>query len=85
MKRVEAIEYYKTYIPDSTTYFCPLTNNQYVMEISEDGTDLMVTSPIEDPIIESHYLIFSFKAVNHGVIRGGKKVGNRLVLQVWLA
>ena len=73
MKRVEAIEYYKTYIPDSTTYFCPLTNNQYVMEISEDGTDLMVTSPIEDPIIESHYLIFSFKAVNHGFIMGGRK------------
>ena len=73
VKRVEAIEYYKTYIPDSTTYFCPLTNNQYVMEISEDGTDLMVTSPIEDPIIESHYLIFSFKAVNHGVIMGGRK------------
>ena len=73
MKRVEAIEYYKTYIPDSTTYFCPLTNNQYVMEISEDGTDLVVTSPIEDPIIESHYLIFSFKAVNHGVIMGGRK------------
>ena len=73
IKRVEAIEYYKTYIPDSTTYFCPLTNNQYVMEISEDGTDLMVTSPIEDPIIESHYLIFSFKAVNHGVIMGGRK------------
>jgi len=50
-----------------------LTNNQYVMEISEDGTDLVVSSPIIDPIIESHYLIFSFRAANHGVIRGGRK------------
>ena len=73
LKRVEAIEYYKTYIPDSTIYFCPLTNDQYAMEISEDGTDLVVSSPITDPIIEPHYLIFSFKASNHGVIRGGRK------------
>ncbi|MDP6168600.1 MAG: hypothetical protein QF780_01210 [Candidatus Marinimicrobia bacterium] len=73
LERVEAVEYYKTFIPDSTTNFCPLTNNQYVMEISEDGTDLVVSSPITDPIIESHYLIFSFRAANHGVIRGGRK------------
>jgi hypothetical protein len=73
LERVEAVEYYKTFIPDSTTYFCPLTNNQYVMEINEDGTDLIVSSPITDPVIESHYLIFSFRAANHGVIRGGRK------------
>jgi len=73
MERVEAIEYYKTYIPDSTNYFCPLTNNEYVMEITDDGTDLIISSPIDEPIVESHYLIFSFKAVNHGVIRGGRK------------
>jgi len=73
LERVEAIEYYKTFIPDSTTYFCPLTNNEYVIEISEDGTDLIVSSPIDDPIIESHYLIFSFRAASHGAIRGGRK------------
>ena len=73
LERVEAIEYYKTFIPDSTTYFCPLTNNEYVIEISEDGTDLIVSSPIVDPIIESHYLIFSFRAASHGAIRGGRK------------
>jgi len=73
LKRVEAIEYYKTYIPDSTIYFCPLTNDQYAIEISEDGTDLVVSSPITEPVIEPHYLIFSFKASNHGVIRGGRK------------
>ena len=73
MERVEAIEYYKTYIPDSTNYYCPLTKNEYVMEITDDGTDLIISSPIDEPIVESHYLIFSFKAVNHGVIRGGRK------------
>ena len=26
-----------------------------------------------DPIIRSHYVLFSFKAVSHGTIRGGRK------------
>ena len=73
MERVEAIEYYKTYIPDSSTYYCPLTNNEYIMEISDDGTDLTISSPIEEPIVESHYILFSFKGTNHGVIKSGRK------------
>ena len=73
MERVEAIEYYKTYIPDSSTYYCPLTNDEYVLEIIDDGTDLMISSPIQEPVVESHYIIFSFKAINHGVIKGGRK------------
>jgi len=76
LERVEAIEYYKTYIPDSVNYFCPLTKDAYVLEISDDGTELTVSSPIDEPIIESHYLIFSFKATNHGVIKGGRKSWN---------
>jgi len=73
IERVEALEFYKTNIPDSSTYYCPYTNNEYVMEISEDGADLMVASPIKDPIVVRHYLIFSFKAINHGVIRSGRR------------
>ena len=73
MERVEAIEYYKTYIPDSTTYYCPLTSDNYIMEISDDGSELMISSPIQDPVVESYYLLFSFKAMNHGVIKGGRK------------
>tara|TARA_Y100001934_G_C12332097_1_gene765654 strand:+ start:1345 stop:2091 length:747 start_codon:yes stop_codon:yes gene_type:complete len=73
IERVEAIEYYKTYIPDSLNYFCPYTNNEYVIEISEDGSEFMVASPIDEPIIVRHYLIFSFKARNHGVIKAGRK------------
>ena len=73
IQRVEAIEYYKTYIPDSSTYLCPLTNDEYLMDINQDGNELVVSSPIDEPIIESHYLIFSFKALNHGVIKDGRK------------
>ena len=73
LERIEAIEYYKTYIPDSSTYYCPLTNDEYVIEVIDDGTDLMISSPIQEPVVESHYIIFSFKATNHGVIKGGRK------------
>ena len=73
IQRVEAIEYYKTYIPDSNTYLCPLTNDEYLLDINQDGNELIVSSPIDEPIIESHYLIFSFKAINHGVIKDGRK------------
>ena len=73
IQRVEAIEYYKTYIPDSNTYLCPLTNDEYLLDINQDGNELIVSSPIDEPIIESHYLIFSFKALNHGVIKDGRK------------
>ena len=73
LERIEAIEYYKTYIPDSSTYYCPLTNDEYVIEVIDDGTDLMISSPIQEPVVESHYIIFSFKATNHVVIKGGRK------------
>ena len=73
MERVEAIEYYKTYIPDASTYYCPLTKDNYIMEISDDGSELMISSPIQDPVVESHYLLFSFRAMNHGVIKGGRR------------
>ena len=73
IQRVEAVEYYKTYVPDSSNYYCPYTNNEYLMEISEDGTDLMVSSPINEPIIVRHYLIFTFNASNHGVIKACRR------------
>jgi len=73
MARVEAVEYYKTYLPDSSTYFCPLTNKPYQMEIDETGTSLIVASPIEETIKEPRYLLFSFKANSHGIIKDGQK------------
>ncbi len=73
MKRVEAIEYYKTYLPDSSNYYCPLTNIPYQMEIGEDGASLKVSSPIKETIKEPRYLLFSFKANSHGIIKDGQK------------
>ena len=73
IKRVQAIEYYKTYIPDSVNFFCPLTRDPFNISISEDGSTFTVSSPISTPIIKRHYLLFSFKAKHHGSIKGGKK------------
>lgn len=73
MKRVQVVEYYKTYIPDSINHFCPLTNEPYKSEISEDGSVLTISSPIDTPITERYYLLFTFKAENHGFIRDGRK------------
>lgn len=73
MKRVQAVEYYKTYIPDSTNHFCPLTNEPYKSEISKDGSVFTISSPIDIPIIERYYLLFTFKAENHGFIKDGRK------------
>ena len=73
MKRVQVVEYYKTYIPDSINHFCPLTNEPYKSEISEDGSVLTISSPIDIPITERYYLLFTFKAENHGFIRDGRK------------
>ncbi|MBA66038.1 MAG: hypothetical protein CMG55_09585 [Candidatus Marinimicrobia bacterium] len=76
IERVQAIEYYKTYIPDSLNNYCPLTSKPFVVDISEDNENLTVSSPIKEPIIKRHYLLFAFKAANHGVIKGGRKSWN---------
>ena len=73
INRVQAVEYYKTYIPDSLNYFCPLTKKPYIIDLGDDGATLTVSSPIDIPIIKRHYLLFSFKASNHGSIKNGKK------------
>ena len=73
IERIQAIEYYKTFIPNDSTYYCPLTKKPYIIEINEDGTELTVSSPIDEPIIRSEYLLFAFKAVSHGMIKSGRK------------
>ena len=59
INRVQAVEYYKTYVPDSINYYCPLTNEPYNLEISDDGSTLTISSPISVPIIKRHYLLFA--------------------------
>ena len=73
LKRIESVEYYKTYLPDSSTLYCPLTKNPFQIEIDNEVNSLMVSSPIKDQIKESRYLLFSFKANSHGIIQDGNK------------
>ena len=36
LKRVELIEYYKTFIPDSSIFNCPLSGDQYLINIDNE-------------------------------------------------
>lgn len=73
IQRIEAIEYFKTYLPDSSTFFCPLTEEPYLTEISEDGSSFKVASPITEVVKEPRYFLFSFKANSHGLIKDGQR------------
>ena len=74
-KRVELIEYYKTYIPDSSTYGCPLTDKSYMISIDNENKKLKVVSPInrENPYKDPRFLIFSLKSNGHGEINDGNR------------
>ena len=37
LKRVELIEYYKTFIPDSSIFNCPLSDDQYLINIDNEN------------------------------------------------
>ena len=70
-ERSELTNYYDSYQPDSSMYFCPLTNDPYLISVSDDKSGIRVASPITDMYKERRYLIFSFKAGNHGYINDG--------------
>ena len=75
LKRVELIEYYKTYIPDSSTYGCPLTDKSYMISIDNENKKLKVVSPItrKNPYNNPRFLIFSLKSNGHGEINDGNR------------
>jgi hypothetical protein len=66
---VEVVSYHDTYMPDSSFFLCPVTHEPYELSISEDG--ITVASPIKDVYKETRYLVFAFKAQNHGFIQDG--------------
>lgn len=76
-QRVEVVNYYDSYMPDSTMYFCPVTNKSYEITVKNEGKVVRVDSPIEEPVVESRYLVFSFKAENHGYIDDDNKSWDR--------
>jgi len=75
VKRVELIEYYKTYVPDSTTFSCPLTGKPYMISIDNENKKFKVVSPItrENPYKDPRLLIFSLKSNGHGEINDGNR------------
>ncbi len=71
LQREEVISYYETYMPDSSTFFCPLTGKPYEIKLKENG--IRISSPITDVYEEPRYLIFKFRAQNHGYIDDGTR------------
>ena len=72
-QRSEVVSYYDSYMPDSSNFYCPLTNEKIAVNIKDDGEVLRVASPIEGIYKEGRYLIFSFKTRNHGYIEEGSR------------
>ena len=75
LKRVELIEYYKTFIPDSNTYNCPLTGKSYIVDVDNENKKFKVVSPItrQSPYKDQRFLIFSLKSNGHGEINDGNR------------
>ena len=75
LKRVELIEYYKTFLPDSNTYSCPLTTKSYIINVDNENKKFKVVSPItrENPYKDPRFLIFSLNSNGHGEINDGNR------------
>lgn len=70
-QRVESIEYYDTYMLDSSMFRCPVTSDLYSITIEESS--MRIASPITKVYKEPRFVLFSFKAINHGYIDDGIK------------
>jgi hypothetical protein len=70
VSRVEVIDYYDSFMPDTAMFFCPLTSDPYDIEFIENI--MRIESPINQIYKENRFLIFSLKADNHGYIEDGR-------------
>jgi len=75
LKRVELIEYYKTFVPDSNTFDCPLSGDNYILEVDKENKKVKVMSPItkDNAYKDPRFLIFSLKSSGHGEINDGSR------------
>ncbi len=60
--------YYDKYQPDSTQFYCPITQVPYKLTF-KDG--FRIDSPIEETYKKRKYFVFAFKADNQGYIEDG--------------
>ncbi|MFQ6611585.1 MAG: hypothetical protein ACE5D2_00610 [Fidelibacterota bacterium] len=72
-QRVEFVNYYDSYMPDSSMNYCPVTREPYIIKIKEGSSAVRVESPIKKPVVDKRYLVFAFEAENHGYIDDGTK------------
>ena len=76
-QRVEVVNYYDSYMPDSLMYFCPVSEKPYLISLKDEGNAVRIDSPIEETIVRRRYTVFAFKANNHGFINDGSKSWDR--------
>ncbi|MBT3216321.1 MAG: hypothetical protein HOD97_04735 [Candidatus Marinimicrobia bacterium] len=69
VEHVEMVNYYDSYMPDTSLFFCPVIEKPYTIRIEDNS--LRISSPINKIYSEGRYLLFSFKAYNHGYIDDG--------------
>ena len=76
-QRVEVINYYDSYMPDSSMIICPVTSDPYLISIKDNGNAMRIDSPIEETVVRRRFALFSFKAGNHGFINDGSRSWDR--------
>ena len=76
-QRVEVVNYYDSYMPDSLMYFCPVSEKPYLVSLKDEGNAVRIDSPIEETIVRRRYTVFAFKANNHGFINDWSKSWDR--------
>ena len=76
-QRVEVVNYYDSYMPDSLMYFCPVSEKPYLVSLKDEVNAVRIYSPIEETIVRRRYTVFAFKANNHGFINDGSKSWDR--------
>lgn len=68
-ERVELVNYYDTFYPDSSFLICPVTNEQYTVQVDQNG--IRIDSPMKEPYKERRFAIFSLEIQEHGYIENG--------------
>lgn len=68
-KRVELVNYYDTFYPDSTFLICPVTDKKYKVKVDDKG--IRIESPMEKPYKERLFAIFTLEIKEHGYIENG--------------
>ena len=56
---------------DPELLVCPVTREPFIISLDSTTIELTIASPIVDEYVESRYVVFKFRAKDHGAIFGG--------------